>query len=443
MANILIFGAGKSSSFLIRYLLDYAETEDWYITVADAVEEAAQNRIQGHARGKAVQAEIDDANQRMYLVDEADLVISMLPADLHFLLAADCLASGKHLLTASYVSDKIRSLDAAARNGDTLFMNELGLDPGIDHMSAMKMIKTLQNEGAKITSFKSYCGGLVAPASDTNPWHYKFSWNPRNVVLAGKAGAHFLQDGEEKKIDYTTLFSEVEMVDIPVLGPLAAYANRDSLSYQSVYALNDVKTLLRATFRYPAFCAGWDKLIQLGLTREDDKMDTEGMTYHDWFMQAAKSVPGATPLEKIQSVCGEDQTAFKLVRWLALYEDDLITQPAYGSSADILQHLLESRWAMEETDRDMIVMHHAFEYEKGDEKGVWTSSLIVEGDDHVYTAMAKTVGLPLAIFARLWLRGDIRGLSGVHIPILPEVYEPILTELEQYGIIFNENRTRL
>lgn len=442
MANILIFGAGKSSSFLIRYLLDHAEAENWHINVADAHLAAAQARVNHHARGTAIESDIHDANQRMELVEEADLVISLLPPDLHFLLAADCLASGKHLITASYVSDKLRSLDAAARNGDLLFMNEMGLDPGIDHMSAMKMISTLHNEGAKITSFKSYCGGLVAPASDTNPWHYKFSWNPRNVVLAGKAGAHFLHDGEAKHIDYTNLFRETEFVDIPGLGKLAAYANRDSLSYQSVYGLHDVKTLLRATFRYPAFCSAWDKLIQLGLTREDDPQDVEGMTYQHWFMQASKGVKGQTPEERLATVCGEDVHALKLLRWLDLHDDDLIQHEGDASSADILQGILETRWAMEENDRDMIVMHHAFEYTQGNERGLWTSSLIVEGDDKEYTAMAKTVGLPMAIFARLWLRGDVKGLKGVQIPIMPEVYEPVLKELEQYGILFNETRTK-
>jgi saccharopine dehydrogenase (NADP+, L-glutamate forming) len=440
MANILIFGAGKSSSFLIRYLLDHAQAENWDITVADASEEAAQARVKDHPRGKAVQADIADANHRMYLVEDADLVISLLPPDLHFLLAADCLASGKHLLTASYVSDKIKMLDASAKNGGLLFMNELGLDPGIDHMSAMSMISTLKAEGATIHSFKSYCGGLVAPACDTNPWHYKFSWNPRNVVLAGKAGAHYLENGEEKHLDYKQLFSAVEHVDIPGLGTLAAYANRDSVSYQSVYGLDGVNTLLRATFRYPAFCAAWDKVVQLGLTREDDATDTEGLTYHDWFMAASKGIKGTTPEERMKTVCGDDAASFKLLRWMDMCDDDLIVHPAYGSSADILQTILETRWAMEENDRDMIVMHHVFNYEQNGVAGEWTSTLIVEGDDKEYTAMAKTVGLPLAIFARLWLRGDIQGLSGVQIPIMASVYEPVLKELEEYGIVFKETR---
>jgi len=439
MTNILVFGAGKSSSYLIRYLLEHASKYFWQVTIADSNMNAALERIGDHSFGTACQLDIHEDVLRKRLVANADIVISLLPPSLHFIVAHDCLELRKNLVTASYVSDEIKSLHTEARNAGLLFMNEIGLDPGIDHMSTMKIIDEIERLGGDIYSFKSYCGGLVAPANDTNPWHYKISWNPRNIILAGKSGAHFLLSGFEKTIAYNQLFKEIETIDVPGIGKLAAYANRDSLSYKELYGLDKVKTMLRATFRYEDFCLGWHAVIALGLTQEEEIYQANGMTYLDWFMQATQHIQGNTPAEKLNQVSGGNKLVIELIEWLGLYSKETIGIPQLVSSATILQKKLEEKWMMSPKDRDMIVMHHEFEYGRKNINARLTSTLIVEGEDKTYTAMAKTVGLPMAIFTKLLLTGKVKNLLGVQIPIMKEVYKPVLKELTTYGIDFNES----
>lgn len=439
MTNILVFGAGKSSSYLIRYLLEHASKYFWQVTVADSNINAALERIGDHSFGTACQLDIHEDVLRKRLVSNADIVISLLPPALHFIVAHDCLELRKNLVTASYVSDQIRSLHTEARNAGLLFMNEIGLDPGIDHMSAMKIIDEIERLGGDIYSFKSYCGGLVAPGSDDNPWHYKISWNSRNVVLAGKSGADFLLSGFEQHVGYNQLFKETEQIDVPGYGPLAAYANRDSLSYKELYGLDKVKTMLRATFRHPDFCTGWHAVVNLGLTNETDAYQTRDMSYHDWFMQASKAVPGNSPQERIKQVAEDAATAEQLLDWMGLYGKQTIGLLSEASSADILQKVMEDKWRMKPADRDLIVMHHEFAYGRKNINARLTSTLIAEGEDKVYTAMAKTVGLPMAIFTKLLLTGKIKNLLGVQIPTMKEVYKPVLKELGSYGIEFTES----
>jgi saccharopine dehydrogenase-like NADP-dependent oxidoreductase len=439
MTNILVFGAGKSSSYLIRYLLEHASKYFWQVTVADANINAALERIGDHSFGTATQLDIHEDILRKRLIDNADIVISMLPPALHFVVAHDCLELRKNLVTASYVSDQIKSLHTEARDAGLLFMNEIGLDPGIDHMSAMKIIDEIERLGGDIYSFKSYCGGLVAPAFDDNPWHYKISWNPRNIVLAGKQGAHFLMSGFENKVSYENLFKEYEIVNVPGLGKLAAYANRDSMSYQSIYGLDKVKTMLRATFRFEDFCIGWNAIVRLGLTDETVSYETKDMTYKEWFMQATNNIAGNTPEDKIKTIAEKKYLAESLIEWLGLFSNNTIGLIQPASSADILQKKLEEKWAMKTKDKDMIVMHHEFDYGRKNIHAKLTSTLIVEGEDRTYTAMAKTVGLPMAIFTKLFLTGKIKNLLGVQIPTMKEVYKPVLKELATYGIEFNES----
>jgi saccharopine dehydrogenase (NADP+, L-glutamate forming) len=302
MTNILVFGAGKSSSYLIKYLLEYSSKHFWQVTVADSNINAALERIANHPFGNAVQIDIHEDILRKRLISNSNIVISLLPPALHIIVAKDCIDLRKNLVTASYVSDEIKNLHLEARNNGLLFMNEIGLDPGIDHMSAMKIIHEVERLGGEIYSFKSYCGGLVSPASDTNPWHYKISWNPNNIVNAGKSGADFLVSGFEEHLEYKSLFQKIEHIAVPRIGKLAAYANRDSLSYRSMYHLNNVKTMLRATLRHPEFCIGWHVIVNLGLTNDTVKYPTDNSTYKAWFMQATKHIEGATPKEKIKTI---------------------------------------------------------------------------------------------------------------------------------------------
>jgi saccharopine dehydrogenase-like NADP-dependent oxidoreductase len=438
MTNILVFGAGKSSSFLIRYLLEHAAKLSWQITVADANVSAAIGRVGSSYFGTACQLNINEDEARQRLIQNSNLVISLLPPSLHHIVAKDCLELRKNLVTASYVSDEIKAMHIDARNAGLVFMNEIGLDPGIDHMSAMKIIDEIERLGGDIYSFKSYCGGLVAPSSDNNPWHYKISWNPRNILMAGKSGAHFLEAGFEKQIEYKNLFQQYEMIDVPNFGALAAYANRDSLSYKKLYRLDKVKTMLRATFRYKDFCVGWHTIIQLGLTLEDDKHAAHEMNYYDWFMATTKKVKGKNPQEKILTASNENPLSVDLIDWLGLFANEKINLPSDSSSADILLKRIEEKWKMDEHDKDMIVMHHEFEYGRKKINTRLSSTLIVEGEDKIYTSMAKTVGLPMAIFAKLFVTGKIKNVLGVQIPIMKEMYKPILKELTEYGIDFHE-----
>jgi saccharopine dehydrogenase-like NADP-dependent oxidoreductase len=439
MTNILVFGAGKSSSYLIKYLLDCSLKQFWQVTVADSNLNAALAKIGDHSFGRAVQLDIHEDLLRKRQIGQADLVISLLPPSLHFIVAKDCIELRKNLITASYLSEEIKSLHIDARNAGLLFMNEIGLDPGIDHMSAMKIIDEIERLGADISSFKSYCGGLVAPESDNNPWHYKISWNARNILNAGKSGAHFMDNGIEKKFDYSDLFNQYELIKVPGLGNLAAYANRDSLNYRNYYGLEQVKTMLRATFRYEEFCLGWNTIIQLGLTTEDMKFTDAGLTYCDWFMYATKAVEGNNPSDKIRNITPKEKDlVINLIDWLGLFNNDKINLAGEMSSADILLQRMEEKWKIEDYDKDMVVMRHEFDYARKNIETHLSSTLIVKGEDKTYTAMAKTVGLPMAIFAKLLLTGKIKNLVGVQIPIMKEVYKPVLKELATFGIEFSE-----
>lgn len=438
MTNILLFGAGKSSSYLIKYLLDKARKYFWQVTVADSNLNACLQRIGDNHFGTACQLDIHEEVLRKRLIANANIVISILPPALHIVVAKDCIELKKNLITASYVSDDIRKLHEDARNNGLLFMNEIGLDPGIDHMSSMKVIHEIERLGGDIHSFKSYCGGLISAKSDTNPWHYKISWNPRNIVLAGKSGAEFLEHQQERKIPYQKLFKEYEMIDVPGYGKLAAYANRDSLSYQGLYGLESVHTMLRATFRHEDFCIGWNAVVNLGLTNEKDSFTDPHISYHDWFMKVTETIKGNSPEERIKTITEGQQKAVELIEWLGLFEDTPINVFTSASSADILLKRVEEKWMMQEDDVDLIVMHHEFEYGRKHVNAKLSSTLIVEGENKTYTAMAKTVGLPMAIFTKLFLTGKINKLYGVQIPTMKEVYKPVLKELSTMGIEFIE-----
>ncbi len=440
MQSIFVIGAGRSSSSLISYLLQHAKAENWKVKVGDVSLELAQQKIENHECGEAIAFDMNDEVQRHIEIQQADLVVSMLPANLHGKVARDCVHFKKSLVTASYVSEEMKHLHEAAKAAGILLLNEMGLDPGIDHLSAMKIIDTAKAAGEEITLFKSYCGGLVAPESNDNPWGYKFSWNPRNVVLAGQATAQYKENGEYKYIPYNRLFTQTETINVEGLGSFDGYANRDSLSYRAPYGLENIPTLLRGTLRMTGYCKAWNVFVKLGLTDDTYQIDTSAAMSYRELIESFLPFGNKSTEEKLVDFMGKDFDAAVLekLKWLGIFEDKKI-ELTKGSPAQLLQHLLESKWVLQPKDKDMIVMQHQFEtkHKVSNKVRKIYSTLVVKGDDNIHTAMAKTVGLPLAIAARKILRGEIK-LSGVQIPVMKEIYIPVLAELESLGIRFEE-----
>ena len=501
MKKILLFGAGKSATVLIDYLLRHSLAENWILTVVDADLELASSKIGNAIGGKAVSFDINNAKERNNFIEGADIVISLLPPTLHFLVAKDCITYKKNLLTASYVDEQMKSLQQDIEKNGLLFLCEMGLDPGIDHMSAKKMVDEIQAEGGKITSFLSHCGGLVAPESDDNPWRYKISWNPRNVVMAGKAGATFKQSGEMITMPYEQLFSEKRFVAIPGGEPLCWYPNRDSLSYTSVYGMEDCPTFIRTTLRHPDFIYGWKNIIDLELTDEEKIYETNGKKladffqehmqkhgFQDWLQQKMqeqfqfskkiledlvnlvgmegkadqsgnekieefmlvnekgsleefdmddlKNNAAATVAEKMH----EAKLTLKQLFFLGMDDNQTEINKGLCSAADVLQLALEKKLALLPGDKDMVVMVHEIEYDLDEKAHKRISSLIIKGVNDQHTAMAKTVGLPLGIAAKLILDETIT-MKGLHIPIHKDIYEPVLIELTKNGISFEEKDT--
>lgn len=438
MNNILIIGAGRSSGALINYVLDEAKKRNWFVTVGDADPELAEKRVNNHPNGRPAWLDVTKVNDRRDLISRADVVVSLLPAHLHLEVGHDCIKLKKHLITASYVSKEMYRLGDEARDRELIFMGEMGLDPGIDHMSAMQKVHEIQEMGGKIKSFRSFTGGLIAPESDTNPWHYKFTWNPRNVVLAGQGTAQYLDQGKLKFIPYNRLFKEYRVIQVPELGEYEVYANRDSLLYKDVYGLRNVPSIVRGTIRHRGFCDAWNALIKIGLTDGSYPILASGdITYHEWMEAYVGAGPGSVK-ERIATLIGEDVSSdvMKKLEWLGLFRKKKIRLPN-ATPALILEHLLLEKWQLSPGDKDMILMQHEFEYEHKGEDRMLKSTLIMKGEDDQNTAMASLVGLPIGIFVKLVMDGKIRS-KGVNIPVMREVYEPVLEELKSFGVQFKE-----
>jgi saccharopine dehydrogenase-like NADP-dependent oxidoreductase len=444
MKNILIIGAGKSSSSLIKYLLDKSTEEKLHIRIGDLFPENAKKLINHHQNATAILLDVFNKEQREEAIEQADLVISMLPARFHIEVAKDCIRFKKHLVTASYVSEEMMALDAQAKENGLVFMNEIGVDPGIDHMSAMQVIDKIRENNGKMLLFESFTGGLVAPESDNNLWNYKFTWNPRNVVLAGQGGtAMFLQEGTYKYIPYHKLFRRSEFLNINGVGKFEGYANRDSLKYRGVYGLEDIKTMYRGTIRRVGFSRAWNIFVQLGMTDDSYTIsDSENMSYRDFVNLFLAYSPSDSVELKLRSYLKIDQDDIMWEKLIALdiFNPNKKIGLKEATPAQILQKILSDTWTLQEEDKDMIVMQHLFGYEIQGEKHQIESSLVVIGENQTYTAMAKTVGLPVAIAALKILQGEIK-TPGVQLPITKEVYEPILKELEAHGIQFKEKKT--
>ena len=443
MRNILIIGAGKSASYLVKYFLDKSSSENLEITIGDLEISKAKKWIGNHPNAKALKLDIFDKAARQDAVTNADIVISMLPARFHIEVAKDCLAFGKHMVTASYVSDEMKALDAEAKAKNLIFLNEIGLDPGVDHMSAMQIIDRITESGGKMILFESFTGGLMAPESDNNLWNYKFTWNPRNVVLAGQGGtAKFLQEGKFKYIPYHRLFRRTEFLEVEGYGRFEAYANRDSLKYQNAYGLETIKTLYRGTIRRVGFSRAWQIFVLLGMTDDSYTIaDSENMSYRDFVNSFLPYSPTDSVELKLryQLKIDQDDIVWEKLEELDLFSDMKKVTLKNATPAQILQKILLDSWSLSPKDKDMIVMYHKFGYELGGKKHQIDATMVCIGEDQTFTAMAKTVGLPVGIAALAILNRKIQ-TYGVQIPTKKELYEPILSELKDFGVIFNEKK---
>ncbi|TYB70674.1 saccharopine dehydrogenase [Bizionia gelidisalsuginis] len=441
MRNILVIGSGKSSSYLIKYLLDASENEKLHITIGDLDINNAKKLIADHKNATAITLDVFNTASRIEAIQKADIVISMLPARFHIEVAKDCITYDKNMVTASYVSEEMQALNTQAVKKGLVFMNEIGVDPGLDHMSAMQIIDRIRDKGGKMLLFESFTGGLVAPESDTNLWNYKFTWNPRNVVLAGQGGAaKFLQESTYKYIPYNRLFRRTEFLDVEGYGRFEGYANRDSLKYQEIYGLQDVKTLYRGTIRRVGFSRAWNAFVNLGLTDDSYTIDdSENMSYRDFVNSFLPYSPTDSVELKFRHALklDQDDTIWSKYLELDIFDGTKMVGLKKASPAQILQKILMEHWTLDAMDKDMIVMYHKFGYELDGKKYQIDSTMVTLGEDQTYTAMSKTVGLPVAIATLAILNGKIK-TPGVQIPITREVYTPILKELEQYGIGFNE-----
>lgn len=435
--TVLLLGAGKSSIYIMEHLTQ----QGIRLRVVD--------RDPGRKPGPGVNpdyldfvtADLSDRDQLIPLVQDCDIVISMLPPALHTEVARLCLEYNRNLVTASYLNGEMKAMESEIRRKGLLFVNEVGLDPGIDHMTAMKTMDRLRAEGNRILLFESFTGGLAAPAAANNLWHYKFTWNPWNVVMAGQGGtARFMQEGLNKYIPYHKLFRRTEFLDIPGHGKFEAYANRDSIKYREVYGLQDALTLFRGTIRRVGFSKAWNMLIQLGLTDNSFVIeDAHKLSFRDYLNLFLPYSPNDTVELKVRhylKIDQDDSTWEKLVE-LNLFDGDRHFPMESGTPAELLQHILVQAWSLAEDETDMIVMYHKFGFVKEGRKRQIDSYMVVEGRDHTHTAMALTVGIPVALTAQRILENNLM-LKGVHIPTTPYFYDPIVPKLEEYGITFHD-----
>lgn len=438
--RILLIGAGRSTSYLIDYLLKNAKSEKWTLHIADlSFSDSVLKLIDG--RAELIELDIKDDEKRRKEIKSSDLVISMLPAHMHVEVAKDCISFQKDMVTASYISKELKALEKDAIDAGVCMINEIGVDPGIDHCSAMEQIDKIRDKGGKMLDFETFTGGLVAPESDDNPWNYKFSWNPRNVVLAGQGGAvKFIQEGTYKYIPYHRLFRRIELINIEGYGKFEGYANRDSLKYREIYGLEDIKTMYRGTLRRPGFCRAWDAFVQIGATDDSYSIEnSENLTFREFINLFLPYNPTDSVELKLRhnlNLAHDDLELFEKLKWLDIFED-IQVGIKNASPAQILQKILERKWTLQKGDHDMVVMWHKFVYQLDGENKELHSSMVLKGDDQ-FTAMAKSVGLPVGIASKLLLNGSITD-KGIHVPIKKNMYDPILRELEKDGIVFHEN----
>jgi len=435
MKNVVVFGAGLVAAPLVEYLL---EQPDFQVTVATRTVSKAQRMVGNASNGKAVTFTIDQEEKLDELIQEHDLAVSLLPYTHHVDVAKACLRHNKHMVTTSYVSDTMKALDEEATKTGVILLNECGLDPGIDHMSAMKIIHQIQEDGGRVTSFTSFCGGLPAPDANTNPFGYKFSWSPRGVLLAGTNDAHYRMDGEDVNIKAKELFASYRMMTVEGLGEFEGYPNRNSLPYKEVYGIEDTGTILRGTLRYPGWCPTLKAIVDLGFLSEEPRPELAGKSYKDLTAHLVDAGSDEDVKARTAAKLGlaVDDHRIQRLEWLGLFSD-IPLPPEHDNSLDMLCSLMEPRMQYGEMERDMIILQHNFIADYGERKEHIVSTFIGYGIPGGHTAMARTVALPAAIAAKMVLHGEITE-PGVHIPIKPGIYTPILDELEKVGIKFEE-----
>lgn len=431
MKTIVLFGGGRSAGSLILFLDEYCAVQQHRFILCDVQK---PQWVQSLAATQFETIQLENDAQRQSFIQSADVVLSLLPPALHTIIVKDCIRFKKHFINASYISPEIEELKNEIASTGKLFLLECGLDPGIDHMSAMEMTSRLRNEGYNINSFLSFTGGLVAPESDTNPWHYKISWNPRNVVLAGQGTARFRQEGSYRLVPYTQLFKRLFSFEVKGLGLMDGYANRDSLSYQELYGMQQIDTFIRGTLRYPDYCQGWNLLVQLGLT--DDVVALPSVKTWKELLDVFLPPSSDTFEKRISDYLNVsiESKEFKNLLWLGIATEKALPTQA-KTPAQVLQSLIEEKWKLETNDLDLIAMQHEWIVCKNDEEKKVISSLVLKGKNNIETAMAQTVGLPMGIAAALLLENKLNA-TGLHRPLTPEIYEPILRRLEAHGIVF-------
>ena len=439
MKKVLVLGAGMVSGPLVRYLLDRPDLE---VTVADVEAERAAAAVAGSARGKGLALDVRDRAAVDGLVDGCDLMVSLLPPDLHVAVAKHALEARRHFITTSYISDEMRALDGAVRGAGLTFLNEVGLDPGIDHMSALRIIHGIEGRGGTVTSFHSYCGALPAPEADTNPWGYKFSWSPRGVILAGRNSARYLEKGEERTLPGGKLFSRHWLVEVKGFGEFEAYYNRDSIPYVEAYGLSSARDMFRATLRYPGWSYTMQKLADLGYFDLQDLTPSPG-TYADLAAALAQVPAGGDLTARVAEALDVDTASDTITRmeWLGLFSGEAIPWEDLptGSPLDALASRMLALMPLEKGERDLCIMQHEIvgEYASGTRETI-KSTLVAFGEPGGDSAIARTVGLPAAIAATMVLDGRIAD-RGVLVPVLPSIYVPVLDELaSSAGVVFKE-----
>ncbi len=434
MKKVLVLGAGLVSRPLVHYLLDQP---DFQLTVASRTVSKAEALVAGRERGQALPLLAEETDKLERLIGEHDLAISLLPAPQHPVVAELCIKHGKQMVTTSYVSPKMKELDGAARSAGVTILNEIGVDPGLDHMSAMRIIDDVRDRGGRIVSFKSYCGGLPAPEANDNPFGYKFSWSPRGVCTAGKNPGRYRENGRQVEVPGPELFGHTHMVNVEGMGELEAYPNRDSLGYIDVYGLEGVETMFRGTFRYPGWCETLKKIVDLGLLEETPTTYPGGMTFAQFTAGLLKTGGTGNLRADLASQFGLEAGSAVLDRfeWLGLLSDDpLPITDQETTPLDILSARLLEKMPYRPGERDMIVLCHYFiaKFPSGAGEEI-TSTLIDYGQPNGDSSMARTVSLPAAVGARMILTGAINK-PGVHIPVSKDIYNPVLDELAEMGI---------
>ena len=444
MKQVLVLGAGKSAPYLIAKLLDMAGECDWFVTVGDLDLEMARSRVNGHSRGEAVRFDVNDAQLRDRQIGSSDLVVNMMAPRFLELIAHDCVRHGKHMISVSYRNQALRELDADALREGVLLLCELGLDPGIDHMSAMSLIHRLKADGGRVTGFCSYGSGIPAPDNPRDyPLRYVITWNPRNVVMAGEGGAQYMEDGQIKIVPYHHVFHHTWRVEVPGVGALEAYPNRDSLSYMQSFGLEHVRTMIRGTLRWPGWSETWAQIVKLGLPNEGARIPALGARSPrevvEMFLPLSVSGPRIeTRIARFLAISPTGRI-IENMRWLGLF-DETPSGCKGDTAAALLQELLERKLPLAPDMKDMVLLLHELEVDYPDQDRPAervTSTLVAKGEPGGFTAMSKTVGLPAALAVRLVLCEDLH-LRGSQIPTDPSIYTPILAGLASEGIGFDE-----